>query len=298
MGGGNSILAFCCLLLSAPLLGQSHLSLSVDNDLYFATDYYYSSGIFIRYGKEIKKDSSTVERFFSKIEIGQLIYTPRKRYATEIEVLDYPFSGYLFVRYQKEKVDPNRRGYQYAAELGVSGAASLAEPMQNLYHEQVLQLPPLSWTAAMPQEFHLGIRGAYFRAFSLGKNVAFVPDATAVLSTHQTMGAARLGWILGTTAKMPFHFSPLLNNHKGWGVYFGWQQQYIFHDFPLEGSLFNDASSFTLAPNRARNLLELGAVWHNQQWKLQGTFYSASKDTPLQNRSRHRYLNFTVSRFF
>ena len=298
MGVVKGIFAFCCLLSIAPLFGQSHFSLSVDNDLYFATDYYYSSGIFISYGKQIKKDSSSAERLFSKVELGQLIYTPKKRYATEIEALDYPFSGYLFVRYQREKVQLDRQGYQYAAELGISGAASLAEPMQNLYHEWVLQLRPLSWTAAMPQELHWGISGAYFRTFSLGKNLAFVPDLSAALSTHQTKGAARLGLILGTTAKMPFHFSPLVRYQKGWGVYLGWKQQYLLHDFPLEGSVFNDNSLFTLVPNRARNLWELGAIWHNQDWKLQGTFFSASKDTPLQRHPRHRYLNISISKFF
>ena len=83
---------------------QSQLTLSVDNDLYFKTDYYYSSGLFLSHGKEIQKDSSRLERHFSEWKLGQMIYNPSKRYATELESLDYPFSGYLFLRHQKEKI--------------------------------------------------------------------------------------------------------------------------------------------------------------------------------------------------
>ena len=114
---------------------QSQLTLSVDNDLYFKTDYYYSSGLFLSHGKEIQKDSSLLERHFSEWILGQMIYNPSKRYATERESLDYPFSGYLFLRHLKEKVILNKRGYQHTIELGVSGDASLAKAAQNLYHE-------------------------------------------------------------------------------------------------------------------------------------------------------------------
>ena len=111
---------------------QSQLTLSVDNDLYFKTDYYYSSGLFLSHGKEIQKDSSLLERYFSEWKLGQIIYNPSRRYATDRESLDYPFSGYLFLRHQKEKVILNKRGYQHTIELGVSGDASLAKAAQNL----------------------------------------------------------------------------------------------------------------------------------------------------------------------
>ena len=277
---------------------QSELTLSVDNDLYFATDYYYSSGLFISYSKEKEKDSSLSTRSFSQWKLGQLIYTPRKRYATDIAELDYPFSGYLFIRYQKEKVVPSQRGLRYGMEIGVSGAASLAQPVQNLYHDWVLQLRRLSWTAEMPQQLHLGVDVNYFKSVPLTKQLALIPDGRAVLSSYKTMGAARLGLLIGSTAQMPFDFNPLLYAQKGWGIYIGWQQQYFLHDFPLEGGLFTNNEEFTLPSNQARTIGEFGVVLHNETWRLQGVYFSTSKDTPGQKRNRHRYLNISISRFF
>ena len=280
------------------LLGQSQLTLSVDNDLYFASDFYYSSGIFLEYGKEKKKDSVAKQRRFEQWELGQLIYTPRKRYATAVEDLDYPFSGLLFVRYSQDQIVSDKWGFSYGAELGISGDASLAKAVQNLYHVLVLQLPPLSWIAQMPQQFHLGFRAAYFRSIRLGNALALVPDMLGTLSSHQTLLASRVGVVLGSTAKMPWDANPLMNNQKGWGLYVGCQLQYVFFDFPMEGSLFNDQAEFTLLPNRWRNRLEFGVTFHNKKWKLQSTLLSGSKDTNTQRDPRHEYLNISISRFF
>ena len=37
-------------LFSTALWGQNYGGLSIDNDLFFGKDYYYSSGIFLQYG--------------------------------------------------------------------------------------------------------------------------------------------------------------------------------------------------------------------------------------------------------
>ena len=48
----------CIFLVSNLTIAQtSYLNLDVENDLYFLTDEYYSSGIFIEIGKVVEKDS-------------------------------------------------------------------------------------------------------------------------------------------------------------------------------------------------------------------------------------------------
>ena len=61
----------------------------------------------------------------------------------------------------ERKVILNKRGYQHY-RAGVSEDASLAKAAQNLYHEWILNLPPLSWTAAMPT-VSFRRRGNYFQ---------------------------------------------------------------------------------------------------------------------------------------
>ena len=176
---------------------QSQLTLSVDNDLYFKTDYYYSSGLFLSHGKEIQKDSSLLERYFSDWKLGQIIYNPSKRYATDRESLDYLLVDTYFYAIRKKKLSSTNEGIS-TIELGVSGDASLAKAAQNLYHEWILNLPPLSWTAAMPQQFHLGVGANYFQCLTLGDYLALVPDIRGTLSTYQTRAAFSLwlgGWV-------------------------------------------------------------------------------------------------------
>ena len=65
----KSIKCICIFLVCNLTIAQSsYLNLDVENDLYFLTDEYYSSGIFIERGKVIEKDS--IKKF--KIwELGQ-----------------------------------------------------------------------------------------------------------------------------------------------------------------------------------------------------------------------------------
>ena len=51
-----AILIAILLYSVQPLIAQKYAGLSIDNDLFFGKDYYYSSGIFLKYGhKKMKK---------------------------------------------------------------------------------------------------------------------------------------------------------------------------------------------------------------------------------------------------
>ena len=70
------------IFLESPLHGQKYIGLSVDNDLYFGIDRYYSSGIFLQWGKlkTTEKDSLSNKVYKSKHwTIGQEINTPAFR---------------------------------------------------------------------------------------------------------------------------------------------------------------------------------------------------------------------------
>ena len=47
---------FKIFFISINLFSQKSIELSVDNDLYFSNDEYYSSGVFIKYEKKIDSD--------------------------------------------------------------------------------------------------------------------------------------------------------------------------------------------------------------------------------------------------
>ena len=85
---------------------QRYINLSVDNDLYFSRDWYYSSGIFVSTGK-LKIAEDQEERFpktYVHWTLGQEIYTPSRRYTTDVSQFDYPFGGWLYLEHTIENI--------------------------------------------------------------------------------------------------------------------------------------------------------------------------------------------------
>ena len=130
-------------LFTANCLGQSYLAVDVDNDLYFGTDRYYSSGIFLEYGKRL--DTTSVDSLgpirTEHWTLGQEITTPHLRLTERIEKIDYPYNGWLYLGYAQEHFKNPKKGQGYGLQLGVTGAnVSLAKPVQNTYHLSLIHI--------------------------------------------------------------------------------------------------------------------------------------------------------------
>ena len=77
------ILVVVFLYETGSLHAQWYINLSVDNDLFFGRDRYYSSGIFISSGK-LNKSSDTLINYVHWT-LGHEIYTPSLRYSKDVE---------------------------------------------------------------------------------------------------------------------------------------------------------------------------------------------------------------------
>ena len=128
--------AFNTFILNA----QKYVSINVDNDLYLGTDRYYSSGIFIEYGKiSTPRTVNNKSKGFTSIQwtLGQEITTPSYRYSKEITKLDYPYNGWLYIQFKKENFKSLWSGFSYGFQFGTTGSEeSLAKQMQNFYQLQ------------------------------------------------------------------------------------------------------------------------------------------------------------------
>jgi len=115
---------------------QRYVNVHVDNDLYFGIDRYYSSGIFLSYGKILKpkKDSLTTDRqrVTHQWTLGQEINTPSFRLTRDLSKMDYPYNGWLFLRFIEDRFKQPNFGVGWGIEVGTTGAnASFAAPLQN-----------------------------------------------------------------------------------------------------------------------------------------------------------------------
>ena len=288
----NSLLFIFVAFLFENSIAQQYAGLSIDNDLFFGKDYYYSSGIFLQYGFEKNEKKSVHWR------LGQQIFNPIKRYDSITKFMDYPFSGYLFLERQVRYNINKNKNWGWGFQIGLSGPPSLSKPIQNTYHQYILNLPPLSWHGQQPAGFHIGIEGAYKDAKHLGKHFFFTNQLNLQLGTHLTEASLRTGLQWGQLNPFVFFGPPLFSHKSGWGTHLGVQLKYNLHDYNLSGSYFRDNSPFTLRSNAFRNTLEAGVGYSGKHWQFIALAKARSKDTPRQKYSRHQVVQLSVLKIF
>ena len=272
---------------------QNQINLDVDNDLYFdSRDMYYSSGIFVSFSSLKNTDDKI---FFNHFKIGQLIYTPSSRYEINPNLYDYPYSGYLFLELSKQKQISENSSFTFGGNIGITGDASLAKGMQNLYHDLVLDLPHLAWNSQMPQEFQINLVANYFKGFKIEDNVNITTKLYSKIGTYQIMTGVNFGLLIGDINWTGFSDNLINNSKNKLSFYLGTHQEYYFHDYKLEGSLFNEDAPLTMTSNKYRNTLEVGLKKKFKNLQILTTFNSMSKDTEKQRTSRHPFLKISLS---
>ena len=282
--------------------GQKYARLSVDNDLYFLTDRYYSSGIFLSYGyKKIKQvdeldslDNSTYVHW----HLGQEVYTPARLQTRDLSKLDYPFGGWLFIERKVHKYLNKNTAYAWGIQIGTTGDESLAPWMQNFYHLNFLKLPRVTWEAAMPQEIHLNLNINMKKKFMIEEKFYFLSDFFSSLGTQKTTIGAQFGFFMGKTNRFSFMGNPLKSRgDNGLSFYIGSRQEYRFHDYMISGSLFNDNANFTLPSRKYRSSFQFGASLNNDKWEILAMISNTSRDNENQLFFRHTYLNISISKY-
>ena len=288
---------YLAVLLTNFLYSQNTINLDVDNDLYFAKDFYYSSGIFLTYSKFAK--SKNEKALINHFTIGQEIYTPSSQFFIKDEVdprkYDYPYSGWLFFKYKNQRALTDTSSLSLSGKLGITGSASLARGMQNIYHRLFLNLQELEWNAQMPQEVHLNFLINYFKGFNVEKNVNLETKLFSEVGTYQIKTGLDVGIMIGFLDS--FHFFDNIINMKQnkLSFYIGTRQEYYFHDFNIEGSLFNDNASLTMKSKKYRNIIQVGLLQRLNKFQILTTFNSMSQDNYKQRFQRHPYLKISIT---
>ena len=286
-----SFLSVLFFLITTKLNSQKQINLDVDNDLYFNRDFYYSSGIFLSY---FKPDKDNVDDH-NRLTLGQLIYTPSSRYETDPNKYDYPYSGYLFLESTRQLKISDYSSFTIGGNIGITGDASLARGMQNLYHDIVLNLPNLEWKSQMPQEFQINLVVNYLKGFNLQDNINITTEFYSRLGTYQLMAGLNVGLLIGELKWFSLSNNIINQSNNNLSFYLGTSQEYYLHDYKLEGSLFNENAELTMLSNKYRNTIEVGLQKRFNKLQVLTTFNSMSKDTDLQRTLRHPFLKISLS---
>ena len=277
-------------------LAQSYINLSVDNDLFFMKDRYYSSGIFISTGKLNKNQDKSTK--YVHWTLGHEIYTPSMRYTKEVKYYDYPYGGWLFFERAEERNLNSTTARMWSIKSGITGKASLAPFLQNLYHDKVLGLPDVAWEQQVPQRLHININGLYKKRINLFDQGAILTDFLGNLGTQRIAIGSTIGLLLGTSKAISFTHNPFEMREAGFGFYIGTRLEYRFHDFMISGSLFDDKAPFTLDAIPMKKNVLAGLAFYRERWQLQILWNRNSRDNTLQKIKAHYYLNISISRLF
>ncbi len=307
-------LTISVLLLSATqyLMAQDYAGLSIDNDLFFGKDYYYSSGIFLQFGYNkdpnakareehaLFQEESNKHKGIKSVHwtLGQQIFNPIGRYDSISAQMDYPFSGHVYLE-RKVRIQTSEHRFKiWGVQLGLSGPPSMSQPIQNAYHKWVLGLPPLSWVDQQPAGVHMGIQAQWAASTNSKSEIHFTRYFDLQLGTHQSQASMRIGIQWGPLNPLTFYGPPVAKAQSGWSTHLGIQLKYSLQDFNLSGSLFNNKSPFTLPANSFRNTLEAGFAYRIPNWQFIAMAKSRSKDTAGQKYARHEVLYLSILRIW
>lgn len=275
------------LFVGTTAFGQSYWSVQNDNDFYFSKDYYYSNGLFLDYGKTSKLNSQNTYHF----RLGQEIYNPSFRYITNTKKYDYPYSGFLYLSAKRTttRIDNSN---EIGITLGMSGEASGARQLQNWYHNTFLRLNNLAWEEAMPQKLLINMFFKHKKEWSIEDDLKFGMESAVQLGLAKTYLQHSAFLLLNGLSIIAVN-NPLIQQQSGF--YFGVQQQYLIHDFMIQGPL--DGSNTLereLVPYRVTFIA--GPVFHLKDWIIKGIWNYRSKDNSSQRHSWHPYMSVSFTK--
>ena len=293
---------FLFFILNTGLNAQKYIGINVENDLYFGSDRYYSSGIFLEFGRLIKTPSDSILNFgyVSKHWVlGQEINTPALHYTENISKMDYPYNGWLFLGFKKEFFKKPNLGYGWGIQFGSTGAeASLAKFFQNTYHTYILNARELTWASSIPQAFHLNSDLSFFWGKSFNDKIKFITRNKIQLGSFRTSINSRYGLQFGSLKGLPFFGNRLEILENGFSFFLGMELEYNFHDYSLSGSLFSQSSPFNLVAEKLRNKYQAGFIYFKIPWKAHFLLNNTSRYIKTQKYNRHPFLKIAITRIF
>ncbi len=271
------------LAMSAAALSQDDdggsLTLTFENDLFAVTDRNYSNGV--KAGYTLPRNAlpgfvqgalgrlNLIEDgrdWYATIELGQRIFTPTDITARIPDPTDHPYAGHAYLSYALTSVTATRL-QSLRVEVGLTGAASLAEQTQKTVHSIVGADRPEGWGSQLPSAPTIGLNydilekhGQEFRIDGFAPFRAEVmPRATVALGTFDTYAGAGVGLRLGQGHADDFGPAPIRpgsagadifnpGNGFGWSVFAGIDGRLIGRAGALQGPLFNTGAAVT--PNR------------------------------------------------
>lgn len=305
------------------------IALTVENDYFAGTDRNYTQGLRLSLTSLPVLDSEMdgVARFVSKkllrakpgeelrkeIAIGQSIFTPEDRLATEPLPDQHPYAGWLYLEASAFLLRPERAIFDtLTVQAGIVGPAAGGEWVQNNFHSLIGDDELLGWDNQLENE--PGIAISFNRKHRIllvgddsgGLNLDFIPSYGATVGNIRTQanigGLFRLGWGLRETFGPP-RVRPALggtavfeSDAKFSGYLFlGTEGRAVAQNIFLDGNTWRESLSVDKKPLVAD--FQLGLVFQYEDWLLSWSMVARTEEFKTQT-ERQRFGAISIVRRF
>lgn len=258
------------VLVTPAFSGQ--VSIMAENDVTVHTDHYFTHGTRIQYTGDDNLGYS----------IGQNMYTPDDKEATELVPDDRPYAGYLYGSvFNTWDLDDESEVF-VEGQLGVVGPSSYAEQTQKFIHEITGSYVPQGWDNQIPNHVTALVIGRY--TYHIWENRYFAVDPFAGAQVGNLAGCLSGGFNVYAGYNLPktrnqnrvIPFKAVRGAKASWSPY-----AYAYAGIEPKVMLYNmllDDPRFTIHPNSSVYDRNLGFVVGCRHFELAFTFCLRSKE--------------------
>jgi hypothetical protein len=293
------------------------INFSYDNDVYFGTDQYYSSGATLHYSRlvdhanrlyhKLSKHNTDSSKLIIRYSYGHKIFTPNKIKVAPQEILkgDRPYAGWHFMGLSVDNFPSINSKNSYRLTLGMVGDKSGIGNFHEWWHDKLNMPHPTGWDSEIQNELVLNLGYNRLQTLKIYKGMDLVTDSKLTLGngSNQIGQAATVRWgkvnpIDNSTFAhsrlshtIPQLGNPSLNEEELF-IFYGWDANYVLSNIFIQGSIFNDRSPLTKDIEPFVFIRKYGFMYSNHYASLAITVYKISREIVDSDIQRYISLEF------
>ncbi|CAN5337279.1 hypothetical protein BH09BAC3_BH09BAC3_37830 [soil metagenome] len=284
------------------------ISLTIDNDILFLTDQYYTAGQNLNY--RFQKKSPV--RFFNNndssktiidFQYGFKVFNPKNLDTDVTAFMDRPYCGWQQISASLLNFRTERAGNFFKLQLGLVGPMTGIDIFQQWWHKALNLYPVEGWDSQISNELVVNFNYNHTHEFPIVKGLEIVSSSGTWIGT----GSNRISQ---EVILRLFNFNPLAESafmnatlsrekrpKQECFVFISFEGDYVFSNIFIQGSLFkNNPSQFVTSINPWLLTRKIGIQYSEKKVTLGLTFVHLGKETEFV--STHDYTTIVIARRF
>ena len=270
---------------------DKYIGFQFDNDIFFQTDYYYTSGEKIYFINPIISKSpvdlilispsSIGDVYYSGLSIEHRMFTPTDTPNDTVKIGDRPYAASLSIS-QIRVTENNVRGYRVLSSLsiGAIGKFAFGRELQSLIHGLTPSQLPVGWDSQISNGLLLNY------GVELDRRILYKEGFEWIGSGSVNLGSVNTDLSLSTTirlGKMDTYFtsySPKVNSKFKIWVEASYAAKVVFYNAYLQGGMFSNTSPYVIESSNVERLIHTFTLHTFIQYNKHRVIFQANNLSP------------------